>query len=167
MNPFPNLKTNENFYKWFNGSKSIDDINKPIIFYHRSRSKEPFVQFTVDNIKKNPYNNCYGFYFVPAFQKHNISYIGDGIDVFAFLKYKNPFIIWDKQRERKIVDMNGKNYNLLDINESFCNEVRESGHDAIIVYNPLYYNQYIVFENNQIKSIDNNGLYSNDNNIFS
>jgi len=156
---------NDNFYKWFDKSKGIDETGKPIIFFHKSRSKEVFTNFSLDKIEKNPYNDCDGFYFVPHYHKHNITYIANGIELYVFLKFLNPLIIHDNLNN--IVDMNGKKYECLDINKKFVSDCKNSGYDAIIIYNHLYYNQYIVFDNSQIKSIENNGLYQEDNNIFS
>lgn len=162
--PIPKI-VNENFYKWFGDSKSIDDTGRHIIFYHKSRSKVPFVNFNIRGEDKNPYNNCYGVYFVAHYHKEQISYIGDGVEYYVFLKYKNPFFIYDKGG--KVVDMEGKNYEFIDTNEKFCREIQDKGYDSIIIMNTMiYHNEYIVFNNSQIKSIENNGNYSNDENIY-
>lgn len=162
----PLLKNiNENFYKWFEDSKSIDDTGRLIVFYHRSRSKDLFVNFDVNGKEKNPFNRCYGIYFVPHYQKDNISYIADGLEYYVFLKYKKPFIINDYSNG-EIIDMLGKKYEFINTDETFCKEIQSLGYDAIIVYCLKNINEYIVFSNSQIKSIENNGMYSNDENIF-
>ena len=163
QSPIPK-NINENFYKWFNGSKATDDTGKPIIFFHKSRSKNQFVNFDASGVEKNPYNRCYGIYFAAWYHKHLISYIADGLEYFVFLKYNNPFIFYETIGS--ITDSEGEKHQYIDTNEEFCKKIQSKGYDAIIVYNNSYINEYIVFSNSQIKSIDNNGQYSNDNNIY-
>ena len=69
----PNL--NYNFYNWFGESKIVDTNNQPMIMYHKSRCKELFNEFKLDDTEKNPYNSDYGVFFVNAHYSHNISYI--------------------------------------------------------------------------------------------
>ena len=157
---------NENFYKWFEKSKAVDDTGKHIIFFHKSRSKDLFLNFEAKGVEKNPYNKCYGIYFVAHYHRHQISYIANGLEYYVFLKYTNPFIFYD-DGYGNITDSEGKKHNYIDTNEQFCKSTQAKGYDAIIVYNFKYINEYIVFHNNQIKSIENNGLYQDENNIFS
>jgi hypothetical protein len=165
MQVFPKI-INDNFYKWFDSSKAIDGNGKCQIYYHKSRSKELFEVFKSSQVDKNLYNDsCYGFYFVGDYHKSHVEYMGDGVEYYVFLNYKNPFYIYDNGLG-EIKDMEGNLYPFLDINKTFCENLELKGYDSIIIECHRYYSQYIVFHSHQIKSIDNNGDYSNDLNIF-
>lgn len=170
---------NQNFNEWFKGSKAVDDFGNPTIFFHKSRSKELFNNFTDDvgQYLKNPFNDCGGIYFVGKGSEPNIDYIADGIGFYVFLKCLNPLIINERivfnkvalKTTIEIYDMLGRKYQMIDISKPFINKCREENYDSIFIYshNPNSYNQYVVFDNKQIKSVDNNGLFQDDNNIFS
>lgn len=101
---------NENFYKWFANSKGVFGENEPQVFYHKSRSLEPFEEFKYDDVCKNDYNSiCHGFYFVAENNHVNISYMGSGADYYVFLKMENPFYFYIDGIEN-IRDSNGKKY---------------------------------------------------------
>ncbi len=154
---------NDNFYKWFGKSKVIDSNNEFQICYHRSRSITPFNEF-IDGVgEKNDYNNDYGFYFVAEYNKSNISYIGRGIELYVFVKIENPFCIYDDGKGL-ITDDLGKTYEYLSLSKEFIDSLHILGYDGVIIVRPSQYNQYIVWNGNQIKSIENNGGYSLDNN---
>ena len=162
FNIIPNLS--DNFYKWFENSKVIDTNNQPMIMYHKSRSKEKFNEFRLENIEKNPYNYDYGIFFVNAHYSHYISYIGDGLEYYVFLKILNPFYIFDFNN--KPYNMFGENLQYIDISKDYCHKLQEQLFDGIIIKSN-YYDQYICFNSNQIKSVENCGNYKNDdNNIF-
>lgn len=162
---FINTKLNENFYKWFGDSKVVDTNNQPMVMYHKSRCKELFNEFRLENTEKNPYNVDYGVYFVNAHYSHNISYIGDGLEYYVFLKMLNPFYIYDNNGQP--YDMHGQTLVFIDVSKPYCDDLKAKGYDSIIIKSS-HYDQYVAFEPNQIKSIDNNGDYGNStNNIFS
>ena len=100
FNIIPNL--NDNFFKWFGDSKIVDTNNQPIIMYHRSRCKELFSEFRLENVEKNPYNVDYGIFFVNAHYSNSISYIADGLEYYVFLKMVNPFYIFDFNNHIKL-----------------------------------------------------------------
>ena len=154
---------NDNFYNWFKDSKTIDSNGVPIIFYHRSRSKEQFNQFNPKGVQKNVYNNDFGIYFVIQEYKYAIDYIADGVEYYCYLRIINPLYIYDNEKTK--TDSIGNHYDLIELSESFCNSVIEKGYDGIIIISK-YYNQYIVFESNQIKHINNTGTYSESEDIF-
>lgn len=158
----PNL--NANFYKWFGESKIIDTNNQPMIMYHKSRCKELFNEFRLDDIEKNQYNVHYGIYFVNAHYSHNISYIGDGLEYYVFLKIDNPFYIFDNNGQP--YDMLGQTLIFIDVSKDYCENLKSKGYDGIIIKSS-HYDQYIAFNSSQIKSVNNNGDYSlKTNNIF-
>lgn len=162
FNIIPNF--NDNFYKWFDESKIVDTNNQPMIMYHKSRSKEPFEEFRLDNIDKNPYNNDYGIFFVNAYYSNYISYIGDGLEYYVFLKVKNPFYIFDFNNKPQ--DMLGNEMPYIDLSKKYCDDLKNNNYDGIVIKSN-FYDQYICFESNQIKSVKNNGDYNcNTNNIF-
>ena len=158
----PNL--NENFYKWFGGSKVVDTNNQPMIMYHKSRCKELFNEFRLENIEKNPYNVDYGVFFVNAHYSHNISYIGDGLEYYVFLKILNPFFIYDYNNQP--YDMLGQTLVFIDVSKPYCDDLKSKGYDGIIIKSN-HYDQYVTFEPNQIKSVNNDGNYNSETlNIF-
>ena len=162
FNIIPNL--NDNFYKWFGESKVVDTNNQPMIMYHRSRCKELFSEFQLENIEKNPYNVDYGIFFVNAHYSHNVSYIGDGLEYYVFLKMLNPFYIYDFNGQP--YDMLGQTLVFIDVSKFYCEDLKSKGYDGIIIKSNLY-DQYVAFEPNQIKSVNNNGNYKIEtNNIF-
>ena len=157
-----------NFIKWFGESTTIDVDGAPDKFYHRSRSKKIFDEFKLhgEEVVKNPYNKDHGFFFVQEKDSRHISYIGDGIEIISYLRIENPFLIFD-DGEGTIVDVNGKVYAPLYITEELALEAINNGHDGIVIVNKKHYSQYVVFNPNQIKSVDNNGEFSTEsNNIF-
>ena len=154
FNIIPNI--NDNFYKWFGNSKIVDTNNQPMIMYHKSRCKELFNEFRLNDIEKNQYNVHYGIFFVNAHYSHNISYIGDGLEYYVFLKIENPFYIFDFNNQPQ--DMFGQTLIFIDISQPYCDDLKIKGFDGIIIKS-THYDQYIAFESNQIKSVDNNGNY--------
>jgi len=155
---------NQNFYKWFGQSKIVDTNNEPMVMYHKSRSKEVFDEFRLDNVEKNGYNHHYGIYFVNVHYSHYVSYLGDGVEYYVYLKMENPFIIFDFNNQPQ--DMNGQKLIFIDVSKEYCDNLKRQGYDGIIIKSSNY-DQYIVFEPSQVKSIDNNGEYKSEtNNIF-
>ena len=162
FNIIPNL--NSNFYNWFGESKIVDTNNQPMMMYHKSRCKELFNEFKLDDTEKNPYNSDYGVFFVNAHYSHNISYIGDGLEYYVFLKILNPFYIYDFNGQP--YDMLGQTLVYIDVSKSYCDNLKAKGYDGIIIKSNLY-NQYVAFEPHQIKSVNNDGNYNTETyNIF-
>lgn len=162
------MSKSEQFLKWFGNSitKNIDGV--PWVLYHKSRSKVTFDEFkhSGEEVIKNQYNKDYGFYFVLEEHKHHITYIGNGLDIFVYLKIENPFIIRDTL-DGNIIDQDGKKYEALIMSEDFCKSIISRGFDAIIIECKKVYDQFVVFHPNQIKSVLNHGEFSLDsNNMF-
>lgn len=158
----PNL--NENFYKWFDESKVVDTNNQPMMMYHKSRCKELFSEFCLENVEKNPYNVDYGVFFVNENYSQNISYIGDGLEYYVFLKILNPFYIFDFNNQP--YDMLGQTLVFIEVSKSYCDDLKSKGYDGIIIKSN-HYDQYVTFQPHQIKSVNNNGNYNSEsNNIF-
>ena len=154
FNIIPNL--NDNFFKWFGDSKIVDTNNQPMIMYHRSRCKELFSEFRLENVEKNPYNVDYGIFFVNAHYSNSISYIADGLEYYVFLKMVNPFYIFDFNNQP--YDMLGQLLVFIDVSKPYCEELKSKGYDGIIIKSN-HYDQYVAFDPKQIKSVENNGDY--------
>lgn len=157
------ILNNENFVKWFGNSILKNDNGQPIIFYHKSRSKEVFDSFR-DDLNKNCFNNCKGFYFVH--QNHRCAYenFGDGIELYCYLKIENPLYIYPKSNHA--LGSNGVVYEPLDINDDFINTHPE--YDGIIIKNSFVLygtDEYVVFSNENIKHISCSD-FSNNENIY-
>jgi len=162
FNIIPNW--NDNFYKWFGESKIVDTNNNPMIMYHKSRCKELFSEFRLNDIEKNPYNTDYGIFFVNAHYSQSISYIGDGMEYYVFLKMVNPFYIFDFNNQPH--DMLGQTLVFIDVSKPYCEDLKARGYDGIIIKSN-HYDQYVAFEPNQIKSVNNDGNYNTETiNIF-
>ncbi len=162
-------KINKNLIKWIgNSGFSYECLNTPKVFYHKSRAKKIFDEFKYsgEGVVKNQYNKDYGFFFVSKDDKKWIEYIGDGIDMYVYLKMERPFLIKD-DGNGGIIDEEDVRYESLYITQALVDSVVKKGFDSIIILNKVHYSQYIVFNPNQIKSIDNNGEFSKKtNNIF-
>jgi hypothetical protein len=129
---------NDNFYRWFNGSKVVDDTGKPLICYHgtsrafstfnRKRSAQGIFWFTSDKNK------------IVAGEAGAAS--RDAI-IPVFLSAKN-LAGWEE-------------YSKLGLGQ-----ISDRGFDGVKLDD-----DYIIFEPNQIKSINNKGEWdSNNKNIF-
>lgn len=156
----------ENFKTWFGNSVTTNSQGKPIVFYHKSRHPKQFTEFKLQGVQKNPFNKHYGFWFVLPQHRHFIDHLGDGISVNAYLRIENPFNI-TQHANNKIVFQDGVDRPNICLTNDFCAELMERGHDGIIITQIGFYNQYVCFNPNQIKSVDNLGGFSKtDNNIF-
>lgn len=165
-------KLNKNFWKWFNNSKVVDNDGKPLVVYHGSNNK--FENFDINLFNTTESSGDYigaGFYF----SKSKIIATNYGTNIItAYLKITNPLIINDyKSFENYMIKIFGIGkydipvyYDLKkDKPKVIMDKMIELGYDGLI---DNLYNQYAVFEPNQIKSIDNDGSWDlNDDNIYS
>jgi len=163
------------FSKWFNNSKVVDNKGNPLVLYHGTNTD--FKSF--DDVKKGSGNDPglrgKGFYFTDNI-KTSQNY-GEVIKK-VYLKIENPFYLLSYTLD-EITD-------LLEIDSSLLQERgRETQHHSISVYSPfsgifsgsirekgfdgiIHGQEFIVFDPNQIKSIKNDGSWDiNDNNIYS
>lgn len=86
---------NDNFWKWFNGSKIVDDGGKPLIVYHGSNSD--FNVFDISKVGKGSGNyGHYGFGFYFSDSINEASNYGSKI-MKCYLKINNPFIGTDDE----------------------------------------------------------------------
>ena len=160
------------FAQWFRKSITVYK-DKPIIFYHKSRTVEPFTEFRHDLGRKHYYNqNGYGFAFVHQDESGRIAHIGNdhlgrGCDFHVYLRMINPYYIFNMLNGNSH-GQNGEQYRPIQIDKALADSVVEKGFDSIIIQCQSNSNVYIVFNSTQIKSIKNDGEYSSDNdNIYS
>lgn len=145
-----NNNLNDNFWKWFGNSKIVDENGNPLICYHGTNNK-----FNSFNKSINGHFGA-GIYFTPNYSVGK-SY-GSKLKS-VYLKIENP--LWfnrdmPKELEKAVY---------------FRNKELLKDYDGIIVGFPEngmdFVSEIIVFEPNQIKSIDNNGDWNpNSNNIY-
>ncbi len=161
------LLSDANFQTWFGTSKMVDrQTGAPLIFYHKSRSKEKFTEFRHIGVEKNPYNKDYGFFFTEPMDKNAVQQLGDGIEIYCYLRMKRPFYIQDNG-SGLIFDMQGVQHKPLYINIELIERAKRASCDGIIISCPKHYTQYIVWEPSQIKHMENNGSFSlNTNNMY-
>ena len=149
---------NDNFWKWFGNSITIKN-NTPIICYHATDTE--FNTFSKDKIGKNYWqskSNAHGGGFFFSDRKPNGQYSKYIMPV--YLKIESP-LIRTAGDYFYAVDMFDNN------KENFFHKAKENENDGIIINSPTG-SLYIVFNPNQIKSINNDGSWDlADNNIYS
>ena len=157
------MELNDNFWKWFAGSKVVDDSGNPLVVYHGTDAN-----FSV-------FNKPYGFtgnYFTDS--KENAKYFSEyGFHpenakiMPCYLKIENPFKIHAKGKTWKELQQGGLGKQIKSI-------ANDKHYDGVIIYDIIegdlsnlpVANDYIVFNPNQIKSINNKGTWSDLNNIY-
>jgi hypothetical protein len=149
----------ENFWNWFGDSKCIDEQGRPLVFYHGSRSKEKFTSFdkTLPHLMPDRTVPVGGIFFTTD-GKAAYGYKKGGHIVNCYLKIESPLytasLIKKYRRDKKL-------------NLSFSDAKRKavaqfsSSHDGIIFTGDNFNSdEYVVFDNTQIKSLDNNGEFA-------
>jgi hypothetical protein len=157
---------NDNFWKWFGNSNVVDKQGKPIVVYHGT--DVDFNVFDKNKIGNRHWQSKSGAYGGGIFftDKKNKASSG-GIIKEVYLKIENPLF-------RELGDNYGYEsdyYLATDIYDnnstSFLQGAKENRNDGIIIKTPRG-SLYIVFEPNQIKSVENDGTWDiGDDNIFS
>lgn len=153
---------NDNFYKWFKGSKVIDSKGNPLICYHGSNTE--FDNFDNSKIKIGWLGK--GFYFTD--DKKIAKTFGKKI-MTCYINLKKPYIAESNDPSGLITELKNK-YNLSLEHESDISIVlKKKGFDGLVYKHwDSTGTFYSVFNPNQIKSIYNDGSFdSNDKNIYS
>ena len=139
-----NIKLNNNFWKWFDGRKVVDDEGKPIVVYHATNtdfktfdfknSLQKIIWFTNDiNAIKNKEIGAAGYSFVKE----------------LYVSIKNP-CGWIEYKKFGL------------------GQLQERGYDGCILKNNDGTFSGFVFNQNQIKSVENKGTWNiNSKNIYS
>lgn len=136
-------KSLDNFWKWFGNSKVVDDYNRPLIMYHGTNKE--FTKFEKEKIGKKLLSGK-GFYFDS--NKSIAKKFGKNI-ISCYLKIENPFIIDERENSLNNQQKIYKN----------TEELIKQGYDGIIIIDDKG-RECVIFEPNQIKSINNNGNWS-------
>lgn len=180
----PNL--NDNFWKWFQGSKVVDEDGNPLVVIHRT--KNDFNTFDIS--KSHPMNlQGKGFYFSTNDDLVMKKSYGN-IIMKCYLSIKNPFYGYGVQYEKSMLENYIPNNTLQIIFEGNDSKTFEGyelffglqmsraernvkGHDIDtseilkkIGFDGIYLsenNVWIAFEPNQIKSVNNNGEWNSNN----
>lgn len=145
-----NNNLNDNFWKWFGNSKIVDENGNPLICYHGTNNKfNSFNKSINDNFGA-------GIYFTPNYSVGK-SY-GSKLKS-VYLKMENPLWFNRDMPEELEKAVYFRNKELLKDYDGIIVGFPENGMDFV--------SEIIVFEPNQIKSIDNNGDWNpNSNNIY-
>lgn len=213
-----NVKTyNDNFYKWFNGSKCVNEKGEPLILYHGTSSN--FKSFNKKKLGLKDLNimSLLGFHFTPDYNMADRLFRKSEKDkvLACYLSIKNPYVCKESDAVKdalklaydkgiidskkvdidKLLDMEYFNNddgalsnllaiqshhqlmgwnNLIDmkaIGENYLKYLKSKGYDGVKYLNEIEWAQdkrydWIAFEPNQIKSIDNIGKWSNSSNIY-
>ena len=153
---------NKNFWRWFANSKVVDNTGKPLIVYHGSSTNSPeSPDFGRDTYFTDDYYNADGY----AMGEHVYE---------VYLRITKPLIIdsenrkWDdletqygKTTQDVVVSVDRSKYDgviFINIKDSWIDDVDYQ--DASTVY--------VTFNQNQIKSIENDGTWDiGDRDIYS
>ena len=141
-----------NFYNWFGDSKVVDEQGRPLVVYHGGKSG--IKKFDKEKIgKDSQWGN--GFYFTDneyEAEKFKI-FAGNGEIYKAYLRMENPLTDWDefKKIERSF------NYDM----EKTTQKIKDLGYNGVIMGS-----EYVAFEPNQIKSVNNSGAYGETGDIY-
>jgi len=140
------------FINWFgdwvndpngeNTSRVVNDLGEPLVVYHGTDVKN-LESFDESKIKDYHEKGEKGFYFSP---NQNLKFYGKEVYP-VFLNVKTP-LIGKEEYEKVNVDK--------EVNDGFIYEFKP----------PIVFTEILVFNPNQIKSIKNNGEFSNSNNIY-
>ncbi len=152
------------FAKWFGKSHAYCDA-KPMVFYHKSRTVEPFTVFSHE-LGYRYYPNNYGFHFVHEEDQKYVQHIGNthlgrGVDFKVYLKMMNPYYLYQRMNGESY-GQNGEQYRPIEVNKSLYEWIASMGFDSIVMQCENGINVYVVFNPNQIKSITNTEFSDSD-----
>jgi hypothetical protein len=176
------VKSIENFWKWFGDSKIVDHQHRPLVVYHGTNKN--IHTFDVSKIGSRDAGFFgSGFYFTIDedealdYAETAVEDLGGGVAnaMPLYISIKTPFN-WDmsSQGSKFTIDalshmgiirnsVRGNSNALANREERllFDKNVRRSSHDGVIVADDTYILEIVAFHPNQIKSaIENNGNFS-------
>lgn len=160
------IELNENFWKWFNGSK-VKSGGNPLIVYHGTKTNFNTFKPSKSIGNQGETDQIEGMYFTDNRDAASFFSIGDDDRYIkpVFLSLKNPYIVDgnnDLKKELGLVKLSAVNKTLKNL-----------GYDGLIMKRGFYakggpFVLYLAFYPNQIKSIHNGGTWDiSDNNIYS
>lgn len=161
LNESAQNKLNDNFRKWFNGSKVVTPYFKPEIMYHGS--PKDFKEFNLEYCNNNLAFGK-GFYFTND-RKLGKQYAGEnGVNYACYIKMTNPYIV---QSPEMSFDEHLKKSRIFRNNPNAREDLIQQGYDGVMIKEDDGYMEVVVFNPNQIKSVNNNGEWNpNSNNIY-
>jgi hypothetical protein len=139
------IKSIENFWKWFGDSKIVDKQSRPLVVYHGTNSN--FDAFEISNPKSVLGS---GFYFSQERAKAESYANKEGANIIpVYLKSDNPF----EFRYETVPDWY--------MSDDIKSEVLAHGYDGQVLISWGEMQEIVVYHPNQIKSaIGNNGNFS-------
>ena len=138
-----NENINDNFWKWFSGSKVVDKDGNPLMVHHGTGSK--FSKFS-----KNKATMGGIIWFTSnksAIESGEVGAQGNGHIMDLYVSLKNP-AGWNEYQKYGLGQLKGL------------------GYDGAILTDPDGNFDGFVFEPNQLKSVKNKGEWSSDNGIY-
>lgn len=165
----------ENFKKWFNGSKVVDDKGNPLLMYHGTEWDSPLDTFDGNR----------GIGWFTDNKEYALNYTrGLGMIMVLYLSIKNPYILKIEPEKLLTLDefnkltgfkssIKHKNVGIQECwfwydntHTDFVELLIKSGYDGLQTLEHKKYICWCPFYQNQIKSAtDNNGNFSNSSNI--
>lgn len=160
------------FKKWFGDSKVVDESGQPLVVYHGTNAD--FETFDQSKIGTATDMGIWGkgFYFGNKETPYGTKQMP------VYLKIDNPFVINDFKTIEEIadyLDVSEFNFRLdsdglihfaQDQINQITSHIKEKGHDGIIMRSGDW-SEYVVFEPEQIKSVNNKGTFDTENpNIY-
>ena len=151
-------KLSQEQINFFKNSKVRDEQGRLLVCYHNSNSQ--FSVFDKNKVRSGTFGN--GFYFSTS--ERNVRRYGGK---YTESYYLNAHNILDLPIEyENIVDYVSKNYKEVDSHEEATKIIINKGYDAIrteMQWEDDEFDYYVVFEPNQIKSVDNKSPTSSNN----
>lgn len=163
------------FYNWFGDSKVVDEQGRPLVVYHGSTESN----IDIFDIGRGTHGLAYG---VGAYFTRNKALAENiyGKNVYSvYLRERNPFSdntenikemkrLFDAVNEEyrdgdTISKITNKNEEQTYKSSEITETLKSMGYDGVIFgynMNPSRGIEYVAFEPNQIKSVDNRGAYS-------
>lgn len=155
-----------NFYKWFGDSKTVDNDGRPLVVYHGTGSS--FDTFDLSLSGRVFFSDMKAI--ADTYQGFRDPYSENKTTLPVYLKMENPYIVdFDGHSYVDTPSIDGNDFNDLD---ELIDYVDGKNYDGVIAKNikdtadtsnwnlsRTVANDYIVFNNKQIKSVDNRGTY--------
>ena len=169
-NDIPTNNINDNFHKWFDGSKILDSNGNPLILYHGT--DDTFDEFILDHENKKDVGWLgYGIYLTnskPIAKMYSISNNSKDAKIMElYVNMKNPYYVKDAHKQKSYIkgiqDTKGRDAAIKAIKDLTDMAIKK-GHDGVIA--TTFPNttaesiEYVVFDPTNIKSVNNNGDWS-------
>lgn len=139
---FTDVQGIENFYKWFGDSKLVDEQDRPLVVYHGTNNK--FNKFNKSTVGAK---------------------MGDGI-YFTSIKSDAKYHANKYGSSGNIIEVYLKCEKLAIISNPFAKHELPSGYDSIRAFAGQSGEEIMVKEPEQIKAVDNNGDFADNNNMY-